>query len=235
MGILDYIQKIADAKKLVKWPPPWFSLVLTIIHLILFLVTNYNPESDVLTEHLQIFTGCLLEMRHGPLRVFTLFFTGVVCSALAYYTFDDCTLLGSSGGVYCLVASSFCTTIYNWNEDEVVLINRLDNTKTPHAFGGKLVRLLKLVLILLFTAFDFGSALYRRLAEEDSGVSVVAHVFGFLAGFLFGFTLLRNEKTERWEIVLKFTCLAIFLVLFLIGLGINIAGYRGLVGSLSIS
>ena len=54
--ILDYIQKIADAKKLVKWPPPWFSLVLTIIHLILFLVTNYNPESDVLTEHLQFDT-----------------------------------------------------------------------------------------------------------------------------------------------------------------------------------
>ena len=54
--ILDYIQKIADAKKLVKWPPPWFSLVLTIIHLILFLVTNYNPESDVLTEYLQFDT-----------------------------------------------------------------------------------------------------------------------------------------------------------------------------------
>ena len=184
---------------------------------------------------LQIFTACLLEMRHGPRRVFVLFFTGVISSSLAYYTFDDSILLGSSGGVYCLVASSFCTTIFNWNEDEVVLINRLDDKKTPHAFGGKLVRLLKLVLILLFTSFDFGSALYRRFgSREDSGVSVIAHAFGFLAGFLSGFTLLKNERTEKWETVLKFTCLAIFLLLFIAGLGINIAGYRGLVGCLTV-
>ena len=185
---------------------------------------------------LQMFTACLLEMRHKAWRVFVLFFTGVISSSLAYYIFDNSILLGSSGGVYCLVASSFCTTIFNWNEDEVVLINRLDDTKTPHAFGGKLVRLLKLVLILLFTSFDFGSALYRRfVSQEDSGVSVIAHAFGFLAGFLFGFTLLRNERTEKWETVLKFTCLAIFIILFIAGLVINIAGYRGLVGCLSLS
>ena len=202
-----------------------------------YSLVHMNSTHILMNLLLQIGTACLLEMRHGPWRVFVLFFLGALSSSLAYYIFadDSVTLQGSSGGVYCLVASSVCTTIFNWNEDEVVLINRFDDKKTPHAFGGKLVRLLKLLLLILFTSFDFGSALYRRLAEEDSGVSVVAHVFGFLAGFLFGFTLLRNEKTERWEIVLKFTCLAIFLVLFLIGLGINIAGYRGLVGSLSIS
>jgi len=263
--ILDYVQKIADAKKLLKWPPPWFSLILTTVHMIFFLVTNYDQGQEITdalsfdtdlrnqswryvtyslvhldSSHiisnmlLQIFTACLLEMRHGPRRVFVLFFTGVISSSLAYYTFDDSILLGSSGGVYCLVASSFCTTIFNWNEDEVVLINRLDDKKTPHAFGGKLVRLLKLVLILLFTSFDFGSALYRRFgSREDSGVSVIAHAFGFLAGFLLGFTLLKNERTEKWETVLKFTCLAIFLLLFIAGLGINIAGYRGLVGCLT--
>ena len=107
--------------------------------------------------------------------------------------------------------------------------------KTPHAFGGKLVRLLKLVLILLFASFDFGSALYRRfVSEENGGTSVIAHSFGFLAGFLVGFSLLRNERTEKWETVLKFSCLAVFLVLFVAGLGINFAGYRGLVGSLSL-
>ena len=64
--------------------------------------------------------------------------------------------------------------------------------------------------------------------------SVIAHSFGFLAGFLVGFSLLRNERTENWETVLKFSCLAVFLVLFVAGLGINFAGYRGLVGSLSL-
>ena len=40
--ILNYVQKIADAKKLFMWPPPWFSLILTTVHLILFLETHYD-------------------------------------------------------------------------------------------------------------------------------------------------------------------------------------------------
>ena len=205
----------------------WRYVTYSLVHL-----DSSHIISNIL---LQIFTACLLEMRHGPWRVFVLFFTGALSSSLAYYTFDDSILLGSSGGVYCLVASSFCTTIFNWNEDEVVLINRLDEKKTPHAFGGKLVRLLKLVLILLFASFDFGSALYRRfVSEENGGTSVIAHSFGFIAGFLVGFSLLRNERTEKWETVLKFSCLSAFLVLFVAGLAINFAGYRGLVGSLSL-
>ena len=46
--ILDYVQKIADAKKLLKWPPPWFSLILTTLHLILFLVTSYDTEEKII-------------------------------------------------------------------------------------------------------------------------------------------------------------------------------------------
>ena len=42
MKVLDYVQKIADAKKLLKWPPPWFSLILTTVHLILFFETHYD-------------------------------------------------------------------------------------------------------------------------------------------------------------------------------------------------
>jgi hypothetical protein len=56
--ILDYVQKIADAKKLLKWPPPWFSLILTTVHLILFLVTSYDQEGtgQEITEVLQFDT-----------------------------------------------------------------------------------------------------------------------------------------------------------------------------------
>ena len=197
-----------------------------------YSLVHMNSTHILMNLLLQIGTACLLEMRHGPWRVFVLFFLGALSSSLAYYIFadDSITLQGSSGGVYCLVASSVCTTIFNWNEDEVVLINRFDDKKTPHAFGGKLVRLLKLLLLILFTSFDFGSALYRRFVSKVSGgTSVIAHVFGFLAGFLLGFSLLKNERTEKWETVLKFTCLATFLVLFIVALGINFAGERGLV------
>jgi hypothetical protein len=56
--ILDYVQKIADAKKLLKWPPPWFSLILTTVHLILFLVTSYDQEGtgQEITDMLQFDT-----------------------------------------------------------------------------------------------------------------------------------------------------------------------------------
>ena len=50
--ILNYVQKIADAKKLLKWPPPWFSLILTTLHLLLFLVDDIDQQ-DVLTDKLQ--------------------------------------------------------------------------------------------------------------------------------------------------------------------------------------
>ena len=45
--ILDYVQKIADGKKLLKWPPPWFSLILTTVHMIFFLVTNYDQGQEI--------------------------------------------------------------------------------------------------------------------------------------------------------------------------------------------
>ena len=48
--ILDYIQKIADAKKLLKWPPPRFSLILIIVHLFLFFVTSSEGGRSVLTD-----------------------------------------------------------------------------------------------------------------------------------------------------------------------------------------
>ena len=56
--ILDYVQKIADAKKLLKWPPPWFSLILTTVHLILFMVTSYDQggAGHQITEVLQFDT-----------------------------------------------------------------------------------------------------------------------------------------------------------------------------------
>ena len=58
MKILSYVQKIADAKKLLKWPPPWFSLILTTVHLILFSITSYyeGGAGQEITEVLQFDT-----------------------------------------------------------------------------------------------------------------------------------------------------------------------------------
>ena len=78
-----------------------------------YSLVHMNSTHILINLLLQIGTACLLEMRHGPWRVFVLFFLGALSSSLAYYIFadDSITLQGSSGGVYCLVASSVCTLI----------------------------------------------------------------------------------------------------------------------------
>jgi len=257
--IVQYLKMIEEGKKIFKWPPPWFILILSIVQIITFYIpvdvldlktylqfdTNQHGEVwryltyslihlDILhlVSNLLLLVGVggFLEMRHGYRRVALLYVLGVLCSSLAYYCFDSHQLCGTSGGVYCLVASSLCTTILNWHEDQAFLINRFRLGKAPIACGGKLIRLLKLLSILAFVLGDFGSALHRRYAGQDIGVSVVAHVFGSLAGFLVGFSVLKDEKEELWEKRWKIVCLSVFVLLLGVGLVLNIASYRDWVG-----
>jgi rhomboid-related protein 1/2/3 len=178
---------------------------------------------------LQLLVGVLMEMRHGWLRVAGTFLLGVLGSSLAYYCFNNGVLLGTSGGVYCLVGSIICSTIFNWHEDQAFFVNRIRSGKAPIACGGKLIRLLKIVSVLMFAVADFGYALYRRFTGEDIGVSVVAHAFGSLTGLLTGFSVLRNEREEGWERKLGRSCLAAFLLLAAAGLLVSFTGYRGAV------
>ena len=179
---------------------------------------------------LQLAVGGLMEMRHGPRRLALLYLLGVASSSLAYYCFDSHVLLGTSGGVYCLVVSCICTTVLNWREDEVFFLARFRAGKAPIACGGKLIRILKLSIITTFVGLDFGLALRRRLVAEDIGVSVVAHSSGSLAGFLAGFFVLKDEQADPWEQLWKLVRLSLFLLLLLAALVVNITGYRGAVG-----
>jgi membrane associated rhomboid family serine protease len=147
---------------------------------------------------------------------------------LAFYVFDKGTLVGCSGGVFCLVAASLSTCIMNWKEDKAVLI-RVWKRNTPIAYAGGMSRNLKVTGIIIFALVSFSSAGWRRYQLEDAGVSVLAHIFGALTGFLTGFTLLKDEKEERWEKAWKPFCLCIFSVAFGMALALNIAEYRGAV------
>jgi membrane associated rhomboid family serine protease len=203
-----------------------------------YSLVHLNDGHIITNVLLQLLVGGLMEMRHGMWRVALLYLLGVLTSSLAYYCFDDNILCGSSGGVYCLVASCICSSIFNWQEDQAVLINRFRRGKSPIACGGKLIRLLKLLLILTFTGLDFGWALYARCKGDvtaDKGhVSVVAHCWGAFTGTLIGFTVLTNERKERWEQAVTICCQAIFVVFFSFAIVTNISGCRNFVDTLGL-
>jgi membrane associated rhomboid family serine protease len=151
-----------------------------------------------------------------------------VSSALAFYVFDEGILVGCSGGVFCLVAASLSTCIMNWKEDKAVLI-RVWKKNTPIAYAGGMSRNLKVTGIIMFALLSFGSAAWRRYHLEDAGVSVLAHIFGALTGFLTGFTLLKDEKEGRWDRAWKQFCMRVFSVAFGMAVVLNIVEYRGVV------
>lgn len=60
-------------------------------------------------------------------------------------------------------------------------------------------------------------------------VSYIAHLAGFAAGLLLGMVTLRNLKEHRWEVILKWTGLLVFLALIAAAVVIQVA-YPDLVG-----
>ena len=85
-------------------------------------------------------------------------------------------------------------------------------------------QIVKMAGLLAFGALDFGSAAWRKYQEKDEGVSVVAHIFGLVTGVLVGFTILVDEKEERWEKGLKFVCWTGFCLGMGLALGANVLG-----------
>ena len=88
--------------------------------------------------------------------------------------------------------------ILNWSEEEVVLV-KYAKKRAPLAYTGRMLQIIKLVTISLIALFEFGSAAWRRYHHCDAGISVVTHVFGFLAGVTMGFNFLLDEKEKPWE------------------------------------
>ena len=123
------------------------------------------------------------------------------------------------------MAASLSTIILNWNQDKVVLV-RVRKDKAPYAFAGRVRQILTVTLVLAFALLEIVPATIRRLHHEDAGISVVAHFFGAVTGFLTGFLILRDELEGQWKKTWKFLCLAIYCLFLGIGIGVNLTGYR---------
>ena len=187
-----------------------------------------------------------IEAVHGSARVAILYFLGVrrekllkvlktiphqvVCSSLVFFCFSCGALIGCSGGVYCLMAAALANTILNWKEDKAILW-KFRRDKVPFAMAGRMYQVLKLVTIFTFATFDFGSAAYRMITGgEDTAVSVLAHIFGFLTGLLAGFIVCMDRIEEKWEKVLKQVCWTIFCFALGFLFAVNLLNSRSLAG-----
>lgn len=73
---------------------------------------------------------------------------------------------------------------------------------------------LRLLSLLGFVGTDIGVAIYGRyVKEEHSRVSYSAHFAGALVGFLIGINVLRNLKMRRWEVILGWAMLFVYILL----------------------
>lgn len=83
---------------------------------------------------------------------------------------------------------------------------------------------LRLIALLVFGGSDVGVAVYGRYVEnKESRTSYAAHLTGALAGFLIGMVVLRNLKVKRWERILGWLSIIIFIILISFAIIFNIA------------
>jgi len=145
----------------------------------------------------QLILGVPLEMVHRWWRICLIYVSGVAAGSLATAITDpDVYLAGASGGVYALIAAHLANVIFNWGEMEFPV--------------------LRLLAFLLLAGVDTGVAIYYRyVAFVDTKVSYVAHLAGAVVGLLLGIVVLRNLREHKWERVLWWCCLLLFLGLFL--------------------
>lgn len=157
-----------------------------------------------------LFVGIPLEMVHRWWRLFILYVAGVLAGSLAASMFDPHSyLVGASGGCYALIAAHLANVIINWAE-------------MPFNWA-------RLLVLSTLMATDVGVFAYMTITGTGTRVSYVAHLAGFGAGLLLGTVTLRNLQEHRWEVILKWTLLAIFLLLTIAAITIQIA-FPDLVG-----
>ena len=73
---------------------------------------------------------------------------------------------------------------------------------------------IRLIGLLVFGGTDIGVAIYGRYtSDSDNRTSYSAHIAGALAGFLIGINVLHNLKVKRWETILGWFALIIYILL----------------------
>ncbi|KAH8854197.1 Rhomboid-related protein 1 [Schistosoma japonicum] len=221
------------------FPPPLFILTITALQIGIFIyyaltssgvpihsVFIYDPKKRyelwrfltymfihdgymhlVFNCFVQLVLGVLLELVHKIWRVGLVYLLGVIAGSLAHSVSDPFVLLaGASGGCYALIGAHLASVILNWD------LMQKGWLKDPLKFISSGV--VRLTIIMILAGSDTGLAIYARFtnSEELSKIGFTAHFGGLITGLLSGVVILRNFKVEKWEKVLSWICIIIFIL-----------------------
>lgn len=156
----------------------------------------------------QVLIGIPLEMVHGSGRIACIYLAGVLAGSLGTSIFDsNAYLVGSSGGVYALLAAHLANIMLNYSNMEYGIV--------------------RLLAILLFASCDVGFAIYSRYESEPfatgvPSVSFVAHVTGAVAGLTIGLIVLKNFEQKLHEQLLWWIALGIYCACIIFAIIFNI-------------
>lgn len=144
-------------------------------------------------------------MVHKWWRVLLIYFAGVLAGSLATSIADPSVkLAGASGGVYSLITAHIATIIMNWREMTFPVI--------------------QLVLFLLVTASDIGTAIYNRyVLDSEDHIGYVAHFAGGIAGLLVGLNVLRNLNITSSERIVWWISIVTYFFLMTVAVIWNLA------------
>ena len=149
----------------------------------------------------------------------------VLTASIGYYLIDSFTLIGASGGIYCLISACISDILMNWKESRAIFVTRCRGGQIAHATDGKFLRIFRLSAVVAFVLFD----LVYVLSVAPPGVSVWAHVFGSIAGVMFGLVWLKDQNEEAWERWLKIISGVAFAFMLAVAIGLNIAGFNNVI------
>lgn len=147
-------------------------------------------------------------MVHGSGRIACIYLAGVLAGSLGTSIFDsNAYLVGSSGGVYALLAAHLANIMLNFTNMEYGIV--------------------RLLAILLFASCDVGFAIYSRYESEPfpvgvPSVSFVAHVTGAVAGLTIGLIVLKNFEQKLHEQLLWWIALGIYCACIIFAIIFNV-------------
>ncbi|GFO39258.1 rhomboid-like protein [Plakobranchus ocellatus] len=144
----------------------------------------------------QIVVGIPLEMVHGPCRVALIYMSGILAGSLGTSVFDmDAFLVGSSGGVYALLAAHLANVLLNFSHMELGVV--------------------KLGAVLVIASADVGFAIWNRYTtQREQGsppLGYTAHLMGALAGLTVGLAVLKNFQQKLHQQYTCWVALALYL------------------------
>ena len=169
----------------------------------------------------QVIVGVFLEMEQegwlGSLKVLIVYLAGVLAGSLGTSLSDpDTYIAGASGGVYALIAAHLATMTLNWAEDSQIRIQKV--VKKP------ITKMIRITFIGILTLHDICFAIYVRLYDPENRTGFMGHLCGALAGLTVGLFVLDNRRVRRWEPVVQWLALGVFVAFVAFAVVWNIFG-----------